>query len=263
MISSHMTHDQLVATLEIEFPLGRKFVSSDEPIRTEAEKVCTNIIQSFALCTTPAVYLTTSFDSSTPLLFRRLLDLSPVYDQEQPRDGTIPAYSLQYTTTGATSIVYRSNGLIIKVSLPKCQAYLENEVSVYQHLINKQASKYIPLFYGYFGYRSIRAIILSDDGPGSLHYLEDLSNELKKALFSALVEIHEANVILGELELCNVLIGERGPIISEFGHASLNYICPGVSKCPELSNFQEMLDIDGNEWIEERHRTPMSKPMSM
>ncbi|PVF98076.1 hypothetical protein CPB86DRAFT_785238 [Serendipita vermifera] len=126
---------------------------------------------------------------------------------------------------------------------------MENEVKIYQHLMKTRASKYIPRLYGHFGHRNTRAIIISDEGPAPLYHPDDLSNDIKTEFFNALIEIHKANVVLDDLELYNVLIGERGLFISEFSRASMNHKCPGISECPELLGVQEFFDIDGSEWL--------------
>jgi hypothetical protein len=56
-------------------------------------------------------------------------------------------------------------------------------------------------------------------------------------------------VILEELEPYNILLGDRGPIICEFGHASIGHTCPGVSECHELSYISEVLEINSEEWF--------------
>jgi hypothetical protein len=51
-------------------------------------------------------------------------------------------------------------------------------------------------------------------------------------------------VTLGELEAYRALVGNRGPIICEFGFASTDHICPGVLECPELLEVSEILEIN-------------------
>jgi hypothetical protein len=125
------------------------------------------------------VYLCTPLDLSTRLPFRRLKLNQQEFDQDQCSDEEAPTYSLQHVISGTTSIVYRSNGILVKTPLPKCQEYLENEVKVYQYLMKTDASKYIPIFHGYFGYRNTKAIIISDEGPAAVSGLEELSKESK------------------------------------------------------------------------------------
>jgi hypothetical protein len=114
------------------------------------------------------------------LPFHRLSpDRQECTDQDYNWDQDAPLYVLRHSVTGATAILYQSNGIILKTSLPECQDYLENEVRVYQHLMKTSASKYIPILYGYFGYRNTKVIIMSDEGSVPLRDVTEVSHELK------------------------------------------------------------------------------------
>jgi hypothetical protein len=113
------------------------------------------------------------------LPFRRLSTDQKYTDEGHHFDKNTPAYLLRHSKTGTPSIFYQSSGIIVKTSLPKCQDYLENEVKVYQHLMKTSASKYIPIFHGYFGYRNTKVIILSDEESAPLCSVLTFSNKLK------------------------------------------------------------------------------------
>jgi hypothetical protein len=59
-------------------------------------------------------------------------------------------------------------------------------------------------------------------------------------------------VILEKLEHYNIFMGNRGPIIDELGHASIDHTCPGVLECHELLYFSELLEMNIEEWLQNR-----------
>ncbi|PVF98078.1 hypothetical protein CPB86DRAFT_393085 [Serendipita vermifera] len=241
MTSSHMTHDELVATLGVVIPSGCRLKSPKESNKAYPEPVFTKGCSSYSLSTAQVVYFTTSLDPSTRLPFRRLSFDDQIINHGPRPNRADPTFLLEHVITGTASIVYQANGFIVKTSRPKCQEYLDNEANIYRHLMKTNASKYIPTYYGCFAYRNLKAIILSDEGS-PFYDLREAWNELKADVFNAVVEIHRANVFLDELESNSILIGERGPVIRDFSYASMGHACPGIHTCPELLDLREMLE---------------------
>ncbi|CAG8717117.1 14286_t:CDS:2, partial [Acaulospora colombiana] len=201
MTSSHMTHEQLLQTLRIEVPSEYKLASPNQANDASTETASTRSIQNNSLSTIQTVYLSTPLGPPAGFPFHRLLDNGRYITSRKSRSRrNIPALSLQHVVTETTSIVYRANGIIVKTASPKCQEQLDNEAKVYQHLMKTDAARYIPTFYGYFGYRTMKAIILSDEGPAPFNDFREAPDDLKTNIFTAMLEIHKANVALEELE---------------------------------------------------------------
>ncbi|PVF98079.1 hypothetical protein CPB86DRAFT_785240 [Serendipita vermifera] len=238
-----MTHEQLVAALGVKVPSGCKLASPEKMNGASMEAVSTRPVQSHSLSTIQTVYLTTPLGRPMGYPFHRLLDNGRCITSRNPRSREhFPTLSLQHVVTETTSIVYQASGVLVKTSYPKCQEHLDNEARVYQHLMKTDAARYIPTFYGYFGYRTMKAIILSDEGSAPFNDFLDAPDDLKAKIFNAMVEIHKANIVLEELEASNVVMNKRGPVIRDFGRASMGHVCPGILECPKLLELRSQLD---------------------
>jgi hypothetical protein len=184
-------------------------------------------------------------------------------DHHYDKDG--PTLLLRHQSTGFTNIIYQVSGLIVKTPISIHENYLEDEAKVYQHLIQTNASRVIPTFYGYFGHRNTEFIILSDEGTGmedfdglseQLRYVPEPRYDfygldgLRKDIFNALLEIHRAHVEIEGFGPENVVIDEHGPSIIKLKLASLDHTCPGVLECDGLVEAYNLLGLlhTGNEY---------------
>jgi hypothetical protein len=115
--------------------------------------------------------MTTPLNPSARIPFLRLLS---GHDRHCYTGG--PSLLLQHRVTGRRNIVYQAGGVIIKTPFPPCESDFEREAKIHQYLMQTNASRFIPTFYGYFGHRNTRFIILSDEGT-ALEDFDGLSEQ--------------------------------------------------------------------------------------
>jgi hypothetical protein len=222
------------------------------------------------LFTTRVIYFSTPLDPSRRLPFTRLphdhgWDKA---DHGHISNDNSPSFILQHVASRDFGNVYRSDGVIVKTYFASCKEYLDNEVEIYRHLMQTSASRLIPTFYGQFIHRNTKVNMTSDEGP-PLETFEGLTDESKYVrqtlesnqlticrinIFKVLLEIHEAHVDFVEFEPGSIVLGDRGPIFCDFGHARLCHICPGVLECRDLLADLKTLQLDINYFISETNR---------